>query len=361
MVDKKSSASGFRIGRGAWIGAGLVAIIAVLIVYRLRSTPFAWGLFFATFMKVDWRWSTAVVALLLLSYFGRALRWEVMLRPMRKNTSLWGITSATVIGFTALVLLGRAGELVRPYLIAVKERVTFSSQMAVLFLERIFDLLFVLLIFGVALARMPGGQHLTGPLQWVLHTGGYFIASIGAGCILLLIAFRNFADLAQRRILQAVSFLPQKLTVRIQQILEAFVKGTVCIRDGRSLTLIVLYTGLEWIIIVAAHYCIFKGMKDTEGLGLNDVLVFIGFVAFGSVVQIPGIGGGVQVAAALVLTQLFHIAAEPAAALAILIWILSWVVVVPFGLAFAFHEGVNWKKISHLSDEVDTGAGTVGP
>ena len=89
-------------------------------------------------------------------------------------------------------------------------------------------------------------------------------------------------------------------------------------------------------------------MQDTAGLGLNDVLVFIGFVAFGSVVQIPGIGGGVQVAAVLVLTQIFRDSGGAGGGLAILIWILSWVVVVPFGLAFAFHEGVNWKKIKPL-------------
>lgn len=351
MVVEKNGVSR-RPGRGVWIAAAVAVVIAALVVYRLRTTGFEWGIFFSTFVNVDWRWLSAALVLILLTYLGRALRWEVMLRPLKRKPSLWNVTSATVIGFTAILLLGRAGEVVRPYLISVKERVPFSSQMAAWFLERIFDLLLVLVIFGIALARMPAGLHVGTALQWVLRTGGYFIASLGALCILLLVVFRNFAGPAQRRILAAVRFLPDKFYSRVDKILKAFVEGMECTRDRRSLGLLVIYTILEWVIIVGGYYCMFRAIPATSSFGLNDVMIFLGFVAFGSVVQLPGIGGGVQVASVLVLTEIFGISLESATGIAILIWLLSWVLVVPFGLAFAFHEGINWKKISHLSEDV---------
>jgi uncharacterized protein (TIRG00374 family) len=339
-----------------WIAVAAIIVLALLAIYRVRSTGFQWSIFFATFKQIDRRWLVATVLLYLLTYIGRAFRWEVMLRPLRPHPSLWNVTSATVIGFTGVVLLGRAGELVRPYLISIKERVTFSSQMAVWFLERIFDLLMVLLIFGVALARLPAGLHVGASLQWVLRTGGYFVASIGAICILLLIVFRSFSGLAERRILSAITFLPAGIHDRIAMTLRAFTEGMECTRDRRFLALIVFYTLLEWVIIVSGNYCMLRAIPATSGFTLDNVMVYLGFVAFGSVVQIPGIGGGVQVASALVLTEIFGIKLEAATGIAILGWLLSWVIVVPFGLAFAFHEGVNWNRIRHISQDVQTGA-----
>ena len=79
-----------------------------------------------------------------------------------------------MIGFTAITLFGRAGEFVRPYLIAVKEKVPVTSQMAAWVLERIFDLLMASLLFGFR--PDPGHQRracTSGPkLAWVLAVGG---------------------------------------------------------------------------------------------------------------------------------------------------------------------------------------------
>ena len=360
MVDTKNSnkksAKAPWAGRGLWIAAGIAVLVAILAVYQFRNaTGFHWTDFFSTFVRVDWRWLTASVILMLLTFWGRAFRWEVMLRPLTPNPSLWNVTSATVIGFTAIVLLGRAGEVVRPYLISVKERVKFSSQMAAWILERIFDLLLVLLIFGIALARLPPGLHVGPALAWVLRTGGYFIATIGAVCLLLLVAFRNFGDTAHRRIMGALSSLPERFSTRIEKILQAFIQGMQCTRDPRFLALLIIYTILEWVVIVAAYYCMFRALPATDRFGLDEVMIFLGFVAFGSVVQVPGIGGGMQAASVLVLTEIFGISAGEAWGTAMLIWLLSWVIIVPFGLVFAHRERISWRRISHISEDVEAG------
>jgi hypothetical protein len=83
-----------------------------------------------------------------LTYVGRALRWRVLIRPVKAHPNLWNLFTGTAIGFTAIVLFGRPGEMVRPYIISLKERLSFSSQMAAWLVERMYDLMMALLIFG---------------------------------------------------------------------------------------------------------------------------------------------------------------------------------------------------------------------
>jgi uncharacterized membrane protein YbhN (UPF0104 family) len=97
---------------------------------------------------------------------------------------------------------------------------------------------------------------------------------------------------------------------------------------------------------------LFISFPVTKLLNLTDVVIFLGFVAFGSLVQIPGVGGGVQVVSFLVLREMYHLSVEAASGMAILIWVITFVVVVPFGLLCAFHEGLNWSRFKHLPEDV---------
>lgn len=328
-------------------------VILGLAIWRWRDSHFDWVRFFATVTSVNWYWLSLSVFFILLSYIGRVLRWEVMLRPLRPHSSFWNLCSATVIGFTAVVILGRPGELVRPYLIAIKERVPFSSQMAAWLLERVLDTLVVLLIFGFALTRTPAHGLAPGsPLQWVLRAGGYVMAIVCIACVLFLFLFRNFSDVTQRRILGAVTFLPEPYYKRIESTMTAFATGMQATRNRGFLVRLLVYTVLEWMVIVGGFVFLFRAFGATAGFALVDVLVFVGFVALGSIVQIPGIGGGVQIAAIIVLTELFGLSIESATGMALLIWVLTFVSIVPFGVAFAFHEGLNWRKFRDLAQEV---------
>ena len=200
--------------RANWgIGLALAASVAaiVFVVYRWRTSGFAWNEFAAALRRVDPSWLALAVVLIMASYGGRALRWEVMLRPLNPNANLWRIFTATAIGFTAVVLFGRAGEPVRPYLISKQQNVSFSSQIAAWFVERILDLLMVLLVFGIALTDVSNGAIRPGPkTRLVLETGGYTAALTGVACLALLIAMRQFRGRVQKRLLAALSFLPDK-------------------------------------------------------------------------------------------------------------------------------------------------------
>ena len=340
-----------------WRAKAVLAVAALLVVawliYRARGGSFQWQLFLNTLSRVDWAWLTVSIVLILLTYWGRALRWEVMLRPLGRSLTIRKLTYDTVIGFTAVVLLGRAGEVVRPYLIAVSAGVPFSSQVAAWMLERILDLLAVLLLFGFALAWMPTQGLALGPaLRWVLGAGGYVVGAIGLACLVFLVLFRNFSITAQGRILSAVTFLPKNYYKRVELMLGAFSQGMEATREWRSLVLLLLYTLLEWALIVASYYALFLSLPITSSLKLTDVVITLGFMAFGSLIQIPGIGGGIQVVSVLVLTEIYRIPLESAAGVAIFIWIITFVVVVPLGFVCAFHEGLTWRKLRQLPKDV---------
>ncbi len=322
----------------------------MILAYRTRGLSFRWDLLLATLDHVRWRWLVASICLILLSNVGRALRWQVMLRPFGHPLGVWRLTSDTAIGFTAGVVLGRVGEVVRPYLIAVQTGLPFSSQAAAWLLERILDLLAVLLFCGYALIRIPPDSWRLGPkVQDALIAGGYSLALAGALCLVLLLAFRQPNGVAQRRVLSAITFLPEQKRQRIAGMLEAFSQGVECTRDLRLLVLLLGYTLLQWSVIVAGTFALFRGFQATQAFGLLDVLVLMAFVSLGGLVQVPGLGGGIQVASIVALTKIYGVPLESATGIAIVLWFVSSITIVPFGIACGFHEGLNWSKLKLLS------------
>ena len=337
----------------------LLVAAAVWATFRLRGADFDIRRFGASFEHIQYGWMAAGVFLVLCTYLGRAIRWRVMISPARPHASLANLLKATIIGFTAITLFGRPGELVRPYLIALRERLPVSSQLAVWFLERIYDLLFVILIFGFALTRVRPREDMGPALNWVLHTGGYLVAGIGVACVTLLVAISVFTEPATRRIRDALQVLPGKYRERVDGLVTAFAGGMASTRRGSYVFQLVALTVVEWVIIIAANYCLLQSFPATRRLTLLDNVVFLGFVAFGSAVQIPGIGGGMQVAAVLVLTKLFGLYLEAATAAALLLWLTMYVVVIPLGMLLALMEGLSWRSLRHIDEQQAQGAAAI--
>lgn len=320
-----------------------------LLYHAIGGRGFDWGLAFFSFTHVRVGWLLLAIAGIYMTYWGRALRWAVFLRPLKPRPSLWNLMSATVVGFTAVTLLGRPGEFVRPYLIAIKEKVPLASQLAAWLLERISDLLMVMLLLGFALARVGSSAETVGPgLRWLLTEGGKLVAVAAAGALVLMVFFRHFAESGNRWLSRVLRFLPRKVLMHIEKLVAAFLQGVESTRSDGALLLVLAYSVLEWLLILASYWCLATSFTGFN-LTIVDVVVFMGFVSLGASVQIPGIGGGAQVMAILVLTELFGVKIEQATAFAFLTWILTFVGVVPAGLVLSVREGLEWGKLRRLS------------
>lgn len=339
-----------------WLVLGAVLLLVALFLLRseLRKQGFHWAVFAATLARLDWTWLLAAVVLGLATYYGRVLRWAVLLKPLQPKPHRWKLLSATLIGFTAVTLLGRPGEFVRPYLISVQERVPFSSQIAAWVLERIYDLLIALAIFGFALSRVQNLADAGPILSWILEIGGWVVTLVSAGCLIALAMIRRYSDTMRKRLMEALGFLSEHHLERAERFLTALVQGADSLRSAKSILLLVVYTVLEWALIALCYYCVTRAYGPQVRFTMTDVLIFLGFASFGAVVQIPGIGGGVQVVSVLVLTKIFGLSVELATSMAVLIWFVSFVTVVPFGVGLALHDGLSWRKLRDLEREATT-------
>jgi len=114
-----------------WI-LGLVVLVALaaLGVYAQHKHPFHWHAFVEQFKLADWRRIGIAFGCIYLAYVFRALRWALLLKP-NKKVAPFSLLGTQVIGFTAVALIGRIADLVRPYLVARKTGLAVSTQIAV--------------------------------------------------------------------------------------------------------------------------------------------------------------------------------------------------------------------------------------
>ena len=334
-----------------WVVLLVVAALGMASWQRLKS--FDWTAFLAVYRSIRWGWMSVSAVLVLGTYLARVLRWQRMIRPIAPDASVLSLFKATAIGFTSVVVLGRPGELVRPWLIARAEKVTFSSQMATWFLERVFDLLAVLALFGVGLwAFDPSGRDVSPGIAWVLNAGGGLVAILAGACLVILFFAGRSKEVVAERLTAALTFLPEAWLSRTQALVHSFTSGMECCRRPGDVLALLLITAVEWLVITGGTICFFQAFPATSHMSNLDTVVYVGFVAFGSIVQIPGIGGGVQIAGTVVLSQLFGLTAAEATGIAVANWLVTWVSILPIGLGLAASEGLRWKNLRQISHEL---------
>lgn len=324
----------------------LAALVAWVFLVEIRKQGFHWSVFWTSLRELDWRWLVGSIVLSYLTYAGRALRWSVLLKPLKPKPRFWPILSATVIGFTATTILGRAGELVRPYLIANREDVPFPSQIAAWVVERIYDVLIALAVFGFALSQVRAGGHNLGPaLSWALQIGGIVVTLVSACCLAFLLAMAYFSTQLHSFVMKALRFLSGHHLGRVEQVITGFLDGVRATRSQSATLQLIIYTLAEWMLIAACYACVLHAFGVAAQLRWVDILIFMGFVSFGSLVQLPGVGGGAQVTAVLVLTEIFGFPIELATSLALLTWVITFAAIVPAGLLLALRDGLSWSRL----------------
>src|ERR1700688_4812014 len=155
-------------------------ILAGLLYLQYRHwQSFDWGTFWAQTHRIKKLHVLHAIALIYIAYFMRAVRWKIFLKPVRPKATIVDMLSPTLIGFTGLALLGRAGEFIRPYLIARRADLPFSSQLAVWAVERIFDVgaFTVLMVLAIFLpSALPAIPH---PEFYVrFREGGFLLIGV---------------------------------------------------------------------------------------------------------------------------------------------------------------------------------------
>jgi glycosyltransferase 2 family protein len=331
----------------------VVFLLLVVLVYLQFRTwqNFDWARFRQT-RPQKWIHVLHGIALIYLAYIVRAVRWKIFLRPIRPQASSTSLIAPTIIGFTGLALLGRPGELIRPYLIARRQNLTFSSQLAVWAVERIFDLgaFTILLVGAIFLAAGPRSL----PFYDRFREGGFLLIAlvvvISLGAVAIHWKGGLIADWIEGRFSHLAANLGHKIATRVRE----FRSGLNTIHNPLSLTALIALSLLMWFMIIMAY----QEVAHSYGVAILDihrsqVLVLMGASMIGSMVQLPGIGGGSQLATIATLQRVFDVPPELAASCGIMLWLVTFVAVVPVGLLLAHHERLSLRKLSEETAQAD--------
>ncbi len=330
-------------------------VLAVLVYLQFRTWQhFDWALFRQT-RPQKWMHILHGIVLIYLAYLVRAIRWKIFLRPVRPQASSASLVAPTIIGFTGLALLGRPGELIRPYLIARRQSLSFSSQLAVWAVERIFDIGAFTMLLVSAIFLSPGPRSL--PFYDRFREGGFLlvalVAAISFGAAAVHWKGEAIADWVERRFSHLAANLGHKIATRIRE----FRSGLNTIHGPLSLLALIGLSLVMWFMIIVAY----QEVAHSYGVAIlnirrSQVLVLMGASMIGSLVQLPGIGGGSQLATIATLHRIFEVSPELAASCGIMLWLVTFVAVVPVGLILSHHERLSLRKLSEETTQADEGA-----
>ncbi len=204
----------------------LILAILVYLQYRHWRT-FDWGTFWSQTHRIKKIHVLHGILLIYLGYVLRAIRWKIFLRPVRPKTSVAELVSPTLVGFTGIALLGRAGEFIRPYLIARRTDLPFSSQLAVWAVERIFDIGAFAVLMALAIFLPSALQSIPHPeyYQRFRDAGFILIGIVAATTVAAIIIGRN-GEGAAKWVESRFSHLPSHLGHKLAQKVREFGLGS---------------------------------------------------------------------------------------------------------------------------------------
>src|ERR1700674_1292963 len=292
-------------------------------------------------------------------YALRSRRWQVFqknLGPSRLAT----IYAMTLAGFTAVFLLGRAGEPVRPLLLARKEKLPVSDMFGIYVLERLFDAGSTAVIAAIGLLLFQSHVHAgetASKLQTTARTTGSLLFAGVAGAIAFLVYLRLHGTALLERRLQGW-LKAQGWRASVAGILLGFARGVQTIRSWGDLALAVFYSAAHWFLVLMVYLWVSHSFGGTLGtISMGDAMLVLAFTLLGSAVQLPGVGGGSQVASFLAYTTIFGVEKELAAAAAIVMWLITFAACSLAGVPLLIHEGFSLGKLRAMAEHENEAAG----
>ncbi len=329
----------------------VVAALAGLVYLQFREwRHFDWGVFWDQTTDTRKLYLLSAAGLIYATYLLRAVRWKVFLRPVCRAKAQ-ELIAPTLIGFTGLALLGRPGEFARPYLIARRQGLTMSSQVAVWAVERIFDIgsftvLMTIDIFTMDFSLYPVLQHYR---RHFLIAGGILIVLVLFLAGAAFLVRRNAAGVA-RTVHRGFAAWAPKLAHHAEQRVYAFSEGLNTIHDLGSFAQLTGLSLLIWFLIAVAYRQVTHAYPSPlRELTVSNVVLIIGFSMIGSLVQLPAIGGGMQAATIGGINHYFSVPNEMAVSCGIMLWLVCFMVVIPAGLILAHREHLSFSKLSRES------------
>ena len=335
----------------------LLAAVVGFIAWKLHTSHFDWTSFARSLRTADLKLIILATLVIYSNNLFRAMRWAVFLRPAlrasgKSRIHWWNLLGSQFIGFAGLAIFGRIGELIRPLLVARRTGLTFSSQVAVVTVERVFDLGAFAILFSLNLLLAPNLQTL--PYHERFHTVGYVIAALTLVIGVFVAGVRLAGTFVASAMARSIGLFSKSAGAATSEKILAFRDGLNVID---SLTDFVLVAGLSlalWATIAFSYVLVLKAFPPpVHDLTISHTLVMMGFSVVGGIVQLPGVGGGTQVGTISALTLLFGIPKELAVSAGLLVWLVTNMTVILPGLIYAKIEGISLGQMARGSEAAE--------
>jgi len=338
--------------RAVRVGVSLVLMIVLLAI-------FLWNVDFAevgqALASANGPLLTAASLVALLAYFLRALRWKFILLPVGR-VRFSSVLITTAVGYAALSLLpARMGDLIRPILLARREKIPVSASLASILTERVFDLwtvVFFFLIFIVWPPSMPdldeGARHSLD----VLALSGYVV---GGGLVvgtLILLGLFKYQDRMVDLLTRPVGWLRESWKQPFANFFNHFLDGLRVLQRPRDLVITLASSIVMWYVICWQVRLTLLAF-DVD-LPLRAAYLIVTMAVIGLALPTPGGVGGFHKATQVGMTMFFGIGLNKATGIAIAYHAICFVPITIIGLLCLPLLGVNLREVDGMSAEEET-------
>ena len=285
------------------------------------------------------------ILIICLAYLVRAFRWAALLKPLGA-ARLSDLFAATVIGFSGVFLVGRAGEFVRPVVLSMRDpRVRPSASLVTIVVERIYDMAAVALMFAVNLIWFKPPLTLEVSFDRVRIAGIGLLAATILG-IAFLTWFRKQSALVInlfQRLFARWHFIPQRLAKLVLRILEQLAQALRVLVNFRELAETTGWTVVLWFGIALANLLVMRAFHLE--VGLSETIFVLGWSLVGSLVPTPGGAAGAFHAATAAGLLFLGVKKETAAALSIVLHLVDFGPALLFGVFYVIRGDLSWAKL----------------
>jgi hypothetical protein len=331
---------------------GLVVLLALaaLLYWGRDRIHFDFGVFRTQLAQANWGKIGIGIGCIYLAYIFRATRWALLLKHNKKMPIL-SLLGTQVIGFTAVALIGRVADLVRPYLVAKRTGLPLSSQIAVYIVERLFDMGSMALIFSVVILLSPAGSL---PHPEIVRKAGYWGLTLTLCGALFLGAVRLAGGLVAGFLERAFGLISKKVGVAVGHKIRTFHAGLDTIRSLADFGAVAGLSLGMWMLISLAYLETMRAFVASPELGsmtLGKSMLMLATSGVASVFQLPVIGWFTQIGlVAAAMASFYQASPEASTACAATILLVTFLSIVPVGLIWARFEHVNLRKITVESE-----------
>lgn len=241
----------------------------------------------AEMKRANFFWVGLSVLVGILAYIFRAARWRLLIEPLGKKPSFANTYHAVMIGYLANLAVPRIGEVTRCGVLNQTDKIPFDKLVGTVVLERIFDLIFLLIAiavavliridtFGTFLSQKIWQPISTSLLAFFSHPISLVVCGlVVAATVVLFYLFRS--SLAK---LGAVK--------KVKSLAKGFAEGIKSGLKMKKRATFLLYSLLITVCYWMMSYTILFAMPETASFTLIDALFLYVLGGLGWVVPAQG-------------------------------------------------------------------------